>query len=296
LTRWRWLAQVLRHRLRNLQSRARAFQVAQRHYDVGNDLFARMLDSRLIYSCAYWEFAQDLEQAQADKLEMICRKLDLQPGMRLLDVGCGWGGLARWAAEKHGVNVVGITVSKEQLALAQQRVRGLPVSLRLQDYRDVQGEFDRIVSVGMFEHVGPKNYVTYFDHMRRLLAPEGVFLLHTIGNHDTSAATDPWIERYVFPNGKLPSAQELATALEGRLLIEDWHNFGADYDRTLMCWWQRFEAAWPELSAHYDERFHRMWRYYLLCCAGYFRSRQGQLWQLVLTRRERAEVYRSVRL
>jgi cyclopropane-fatty-acyl-phospholipid synthase len=296
LTRWRWLGQVLRHRLRNLQSRARAFQVGQRHYDVGNDIFERMLDSRLIYSCGYWEFAQDIEQAQADKLELICRKLDLRPGMRLLDVGCGWGGLARWAAEKHGVSVVGITVSKEQLALAQQRVRGLAVTLQLQDYRDVQGEFDRIVSVGMFEHVGQKNYATYFEHMRRLLAPDGVFLLHSIGNHVTSPATDPWIERYVFPNGKLPSAQELAQALEGRFLIEDWHNFGADYDRTLMAWWQRFDAAWPELRGRYDERFYRMWRYYLLSCAGFFRSRQGQLWQLVLTRRERGEMYRSVRL
>ena len=296
LTRWRWLAQVLRHRWLNLQSQTRAFEVGQHHYDAGNDMFERMLDSRLIYSCAYWEYAQDLEQAQADKLEMICRKLDLQPGMSLLDVGCGWGGLARWAAEKHGVSVVGITVSKEQLALAQQRVRGLPVSLRLQDYRDVQGSFDRIVSVGMFEHVGQKNYVSYFEHMRRLLAPEGVFLLHTIGNYVTSAATDPWIERYVFPNGKLPSARELAQALEGRFLIEDWHNFGADYDRTLMAWWQRFDAAWPELRTHYDARFYRMWKYYLLSCAGYFRSRQGQLWQLVLTRRERSAVYRSVRL
>ena len=296
LTRWRGLAQVLRHRWLNLQSQTRAFKVGQHHYDAGNDMFERMLDSRLIYSCAYWEYAQDLEQAQADKLEMICRKLDLQPGMSLLDVGCGWGGLARWAAEKHGVSVVGITVSKEQLALAQQRVRGLPVTLRLQDYRDVQGSFDRIVSVGMFEHVGQKNYVSYFEHMRRLLAPEGVFLLHSIGNHVTSVATDPWIERYVFPNGKLPSAREMTQALEGRFLIEDWHNFGADYDRTLMAWWQRFDAAWPELRMRYDARFYRMWKYYLLSCAGYFRSRQGQLWQLVLTRRERSAVYRSVRL
>ena len=296
LTRLRWLAEVLRHRWLNLQSRGRAFEVGQHHYDAGNDLFERMLDSRMVYSCGYWQQAQTLEEAQVHKLELICRKLDLQPGMSLLDVGCGWGGLARWAAERHGVSVVGITVSKQQLALAQQRVRGLPVSFRLQDYRDVQGHFDRIVSVGMFEHVGPKNYATYFDHMQRLLAPEGVFLLHTIGSDVTTAATDPWIDRYVFPNGKLPSARELARVLEGRLLIEDWHNFGADYDRTLMAWWQRFESAWPDLRARYDERFYRTWKYYLLMCAGFFRSRQGQLWQLVLTRRERAGVYRSVRL
>jgi cyclopropane-fatty-acyl-phospholipid synthase len=300
LTKFRWLAQVLRHRWLNLQTPARAFEVAKTHYDAGNDIFEAMLDTRMIYSCGYWQHAQDLEQAQTDKLEMICRKLQLTPGMSVLDVGCGWGGLAAFAAEKYGVSVLGITVSKEQLALAQRRVRGLPVTLRLQDYRDVQGHFDRIVSVGMFEHVGPKNYTTYFDHMQRLLAPEGAFLLHTIGSDVTTAATDPWIDRYVFPNGKLPSARELTRALERRFLIEDWHNFGADYDRTLMAWWQRFDAAWPALStregAGYDERFYRMWKYYLLMCAGFFRSRQGQLWQLVLTKRERTAVYRSVRM
>ena len=291
---WEWL----RHRLFNLQSLHRAFQVGEQHYDVGNDVFEVMLDTRLVYSCAYWERARTLEQAQVDKLELICRKLQLQPGERLLDIGCGWGGLARHAALHHGAQVTGITVSREQLALAQQRCAGLPVDLRLMDYRalaETGARFDKIASVGMFEHVGPKNYATYLDTAGQLLAPEGVFLLHTIGSGTTTPFTDPWIDRYVFPNGKLPSARELAQALEGRFVIEDWHNFGPDYDRTLVCWHQRFEAAWPRLSARYDERFRRLWRYYLLCCAGFFRSRQGQLWQLVLTHRERARPYRSVR-
>ena len=288
--------QALRYRLFNLQSLARAFQVGERHYDVGNDVFEAMLDPRMVYSCAYWEHADTLAQAQVDKLELICRKLQLRPGDRLLDIGCGWGGLVRHAAEHHGVQATGITVSREQLALARQRCAGWPVDLRLMDYRQLQGQFDKIVSVGMFEHVGVKNYPTYLDTVRRLLAPEGLFLLHTIGSDLTSAATDPWIDRYVFPNGKLPSARELAEALEGRFLVEDWHNFGPDYDRTLMSWHARFEAAWPRLAARYDERFHRLWRYYLLCCAGFFRSRQGQLWQLVLTRRGRSQPYRSVRL
>lgn len=291
----RLLLESLRQRLFNLQSVERAHQVGEHHYDVGNDVFEAMLDSRMIYSCAYWEHAADLEQAQEHKLAMICRKLELQPGETLLDIGCGWGGLARYAAEHHGVHVTGITVSKEQLALAEQRCEGLPVTLLLQDYRALQGRFDKIVSVGMFEHVGLKNYGVYFDTARRLLAPDGLFLLHSIGVDRRAPHTDPWIERYIFPNGKLPSPVELAGALEGRFVIEDWHNFGPDYDRTLMAWAERFEAAWQRLAERYDEGFRRMFRYYLLSCAGFFRSRQGQLWQLVLSRPERRGAYRSFR-
>jgi len=293
--RWRMLFESLRQRLLNLQTPERAAQVGEQHYDAGNDVFAAMLDPGMIYSCAYWEHATTLEQAQRDKLALICAKLQLQPGETLLDIGCGWGGLARYAAENHGVQVTGITVSKEQLALAQERCRGWPVTLLLTDYRSLQGRFDKVVSVGMFEHVGPKNHAAYFDTARRLMEPQGLFLLHTIGIHRTQSHTDPWIDRYVFPNGKLPSARELSRSLEGRFLIEDWHNFGTDYDRTLMCWHENFEAAWLHLAPQYSERFRRMWRYYLLCCAGFFRSRQGQLWQLVLTVPQREAVYRSVR-
>jgi cyclopropane-fatty-acyl-phospholipid synthase len=285
----------LRHRLFNLQSSRRAFQVGEQHYDAGNDVFAAMLDSRMIYSCAYWERAMDLERAQHDKLDMICRKLELRPGETLLDIGCGWGGLARFAAENYGVHVTGVTVSKEQLALAREHCIGLPVDMRLQDYRDLQGRFDKIVSVGMFEHVGPRNYDVYFRTARRLLSRDGIFLLHTIGIAQTSAGTDPWIDRYIFPNGKLPSARQITDAVEGHFIVEDWHNFGEDYDRTLMAWWHRFEAAWPTLSSKYDRRFYRMWKYYLLCCAAFFRSRQGQLWQVVLTHPGRQPTYRSVR-
>ena len=289
------LLESLRQRLFNLQTVARAHQVGERHYDAGNDVFEAMLDSRMIYSCGYWEHAADLEQAQQHKLAMICRKLELQPGETLLDIGCGWGGLARYAAEHHGVQVTGVTISREQLALARERCVGLPITLLLQDYRSLQGRFDKIVSVGMFEHVGLKNYAVYFDTARRLLAPQGLFLLHTIGSDRRAPHTDPWIERYIFPNGKLPSPMEMGAAVEGRFIVEDWHNFGPDYDRTLMCWAERFEAAWPRLAERYDEGFRRMFRYYLLSCAGFFRSRQGQLWQLVLSPRGRSGVYRSVR-
>jgi len=294
-TRLRWLAALLRNLLFNRQSRRRAFQVGEQHYDIGNDVYTAMLDSTLSYSCGYWPRADSLEQAQRAKLDLICRKLNLRPGLRLLDIGCGWGGLARHAAEHYGVTVDGITISREQLALARERCRGLPVNLQLMDYRDLQGCYDRVVSVGMFEHVGPRNYGVFFQTVNRVLDDQGIFLLHTIGEYSDSIATDPWIDKYIFPNGKIPSAQRLAAAFQDRFVLEDWHNFGGDYDRTLMAWWKRFDAAWPTLQAHYDERFYRMWKYYLHSCAGYFRSRQGQLWQLVLTKRKRPATYRSLR-
>jgi cyclopropane-fatty-acyl-phospholipid synthase len=290
-----WLAQVLRHGLLNLQSVSRAFHVARQHYDIGNDLFATMLDSQMVYSCAYWARATNLEDAQRDKFDLIGRKLELHPGERLLDVGCGWGGLAAHAARHFGCQVVGATVSREQAASARERCAGLPVSIELTDWRSLAGRFDKLVSVGMFEHVGQKNYRAYFRRMRELLAPEGLFLLHTIGVDRTERATNAWTERYIFPNGKLPSAMEIARAAEGHFVVEDWHNFGQDYDRTLMAWWERFSNAWPTLRGRYDERFFRMWKFYLLSSAGFFRSRQGQLWQIVLAPRERSTGYRSVR-
>ncbi len=294
-SRFRLLGEILRNSLFNLQSSERAFQVGEQHYDIGNDVFEAMLDPTMSYSCAYWHDAAGLRDAQQRKLDMICRKLDLRPGERLLEIGCGWGGLARFAAEHYGVEVVGITISKEQQKLARERCDGLPVSIELMDYRDLTEQFDKVVSVGMFEHVGPKNYAVYFDTVRRTLKDDGLFLLHTIGIDATSPKTDAWIDKYIFQNGKLPSAREIASTLEDRFLIEDWHNFGQDYDSTLMAWWDNFELAWPFLEEKYGKRFYRMWKYYLMSCAGFFRSRQGQLWQLVLSKPERAGVYRSVR-
>jgi len=295
VSRWRFLAAVLRQNLFNPQSMRRAFEVGERHYDIGNDVFEAMLDTGMNYSCAYWPGAANLEDAQRNKLDLVCRKLELRKGERLLDIGCGWGGMARYAAQHYGVDVTGITVSREQLKLAQERCRGLPVSVQLIDYRELQGRYDKIVSIGMFEHVGPKNYPIYFDTISRLLDDNGLCLLHTIGFHRTTATSDPWTNRYIFPNGHLPSARQLADVLEGRFLIEDWHNFGQDYDRTLMAWWDNFNAAWPRLAGRYDRRFYRMWKYYLLSCAGMFRARQGQLWQVVLSKRQASRQYRSVR-
>jgi len=288
-------ANLLKHSLFNLQAAGRAFQVGERHYDIGNDVFEAMLDPSMTYSCGYWAGAENLEEAQRDKLDLICRKLELKRGERLLDIGCGWGSLARHAAENYGVSVTGVTVSREQLALAQARCAGWPIELQLMDYRALRGRFDKIVSVGMFEHVGRKNYPGYFAKVAELLDSHGLFLLHTIGNYIVTPIVDPWIERYIFPNGKIPAASEIAAAAEGCLLIEDWHNIGPDYDRTLLAWWENFQRAWPSLESKYGRRFHRMWKYYLLCCAGYFRSRQGQVWQAVFSTRARQGGYRSVR-
>ena len=277
---------VAQARLLNLQSARRAWQVGQHHYDLGNDFYAAMLDARMAYSCGYWQAgAQTLDEAQEHKLELVCRKLGLQPGMRLLDVGCGWGSLMKYAAERHGVSCVGVTISAEQAELGRQMCAGLPVEFRLQDYRELDERFDRVASIGMFEHVGHKNAERYMQAVHRCLADDGLFLLHTIGRNDSSHGTDPWIHRYIFPNGELPSVARIGRAAEPHFVVEDLHNFGADYDRTLMCWHERFEAAWPRFSERYGERFRRMWRYYLMCSAAAFRVRDIQLWQWVLSPR-----------
>jgi cyclopropane-fatty-acyl-phospholipid synthase len=270
-------------RLTNLQSRKRAWIVGREHYDLGNDLFCEMLDPFMQYSCGYWKDATSLEEAQQAKLKMICDKLQLKPGQKLLDIGCGWGGLSEYAARHYGVSVFGVTISAEQQKLAQDRCQGLDVTILLQDYRDLDDSFDRIVSVGMFEHVGPKNYATYFDVVKRNLKPDGLFLLHSIGSNHTDLNVDPWIDKYIFPNGCLPSIQHIAQATEGLFVMEDWHNFGSDYDRTLMAWFERFEKSWSKIADNYSERFRRMFAYYLNACAGAFRARDIQLWQVLLS-------------
>lgn len=267
----------------NLQSKARAYIVAEAHYDLGNDLFERMLDPTMCYSCGYWKEASTLHEAQRAKLELACRKLQLEPGMHVLDIGCGWGSFAEHAARHHGVEVTGITISREQAELARQRCQGLPVTIELKDYRDLAECFDRVVSIGMFEHVGHRNYSTYFEIVARQLVPEGLFLLHTIGSNTSEIRADPWINKYIFPNGVLPSAMHIARTSEDHLLMEDWQNFGPDYDPTLMAWLENFDTRWNEVAANYNERTRRMFRYYLAICAGAFRARHMQLWQVVFS-------------
>ncbi len=274
----------LRARLFNLQTRGRSFVVGERHYDLGNDLYAAMLGKRLVYSCGYWRQAGTLDEAQEAKLDLVCRKLGLKPGMRVLDIGCGWGEALKFAAERYGVSGVGVTVSREQAEFARSLCAGLPIEIRVQDYRELDEKFDRAFSIGMFEHVGVKNYRRYFEVARACLPDDGLFLLHSIGSNRSQTHTDPWIARYIFPNSMLPSAAQVARAVEGLFVVEDWHGFGPDYDRTLQAWRSNVEAAWHRLPA-YDERFRRMWRFYLAGSMASFRARRIQLWQLVLSPR-----------
>jgi len=282
-------------RLFNPQTPRRAFKVGERHYDIGDDLYRRMLDPRMIYSCGYWREAQDLDAAQEAKLDLVCRKLGLESGMQVLDIGCGWGGAAQFAAQRYGVEVTGITVSENQAEAARDRCRGLPVRILLEDYRSMSGRFDRIFSLGMFEHVGVRNYRKYFETVRRLLTDDGLFLLHTIGCNASVSANDPWVERYIFPNSMLPSMAQITHAAEGQWVIEDWHGFGVDYDRTLMAWYDNFELRWHEICAQYGERFRRMWHFWLLGSAASFRARRNQLWHVVLSPHGVAGGYREVR-
>jgi len=270
--------------LLNPQTKRRSRRVGEVHYDLGNDFFEAMLGPAMQYSCAYFRDTDDLAEAQKRKLDLICRKLGLKAGMRLLDIGCGWGGLAEYAARHHGCQVVGITISREQQIYAGEACRGLPVEVRLQDYRDVREVFDRIISVGMMEHVGYKNYRNYLETACRCLEDGGLFLCQTIGGDRSRTGTDPWISRYIFPNSMLPSAGQAALATEGLFVIEDVQNFGADYDRTLLAWERRVNEAWDRFSGRYGETFRRMWRFYLLSCAGAFRARSLQLFQFLFSK------------
>ena len=320
-----WLI-ILKTKLRNLQTFSRSFQVSQQHYDLGNDLYQAMLDSRLTYSCGYWREADNLEAAQEAKLDLICQKLQLQPGMTLLDIGCGWGSLMKYAAEKYGVSCIGITISQKQLELGQQLCSGLPIEFFLQDYRQLQGQtraflsprhlrfpqmpvtdvrrvklakddrqFDRVVSVGMFEHVGYKNYRRFMQIVDRCLKENGLFLLHTIGNRYSVTYGERWSNKYIFPNGMLPSLVQIFRATEKLFITEDLHDFGSDYDPTLMAWLKNFERHWQQLKSKYGEQFYRHWKYYLCMMAGSFRVRNIQLWQIVFSKKGIVGGYRSLR-
>jgi cyclopropane-fatty-acyl-phospholipid synthase len=292
---WKILLDVVWTKISNRQTPGQAVKNGHRHYDLGNDLFIQMLDKRMIYTSAYWKDAATLDKAQEHKLDLTCRKLNLKPGMHILDIGCGWGGFAKYAAENYMVRVTGITVSKEQAELGNVLCKGLPVEIRLMDYRDLREKYDCIVSLGMFEHVGYKNYRTFMNKASNCLHDNGLLLLHTIGGNTSVTSIDPWLNTYIFPGAMLPSIKQIGRAIEGLFVMEDWHNFSADYDRTLMAWHDNFISNWEKLKSHYDESFFRMWRYYLLMCAGSFRARKNQLWQIVLSKNGIPGGYISVR-
>lgn len=281
-------------RLLNAQ-KYRAFRIGEHHYDIGNELYEAMLDKRMTYTCGYWKDVETLDEAQEAKLDLVCRKLGLKSGQRVLDIGSGWGSFLNFAAERYGVEGVGVTVSKEQAEYANTLSGTLPVETRLADYRTLEGQFDHIVSIGMFEHVGYKNYRSFMKKAASLLSDDGLFLLHTIGSNKSVTGADPWIARYIFPDGMLPSIAQIGTAIEQCFVMEDWHTFGSHYDTTLMHWFRNFDAAWPRFSVRYGQRFYRMWKYYLLSCAGSFRARKMQLWQIVLSKHGVDGGYSSVR-
>jgi cyclopropane-fatty-acyl-phospholipid synthase len=277
------LLEFLHARFFNLQKATRAFDVGRRHYDMGNDLYKHMLGKRLVYSCGYWKTADNLDSAQEAKLELVFQKLGFRPGMRVLDIGCGWGEALKLAADRYGITGVGITVSEQQAEYASKLSKNLPIEIRLQDYRLLDEQFDRVFSIGMFEHVGVKNYPAYMQVVRRCLKNDGLFLLHTIGGNKSVHDTDPWIAKYIFPNGMLPSMKQIAAAAEGLFIMEDWHNFSVYYDKTLLAWRRNFESSWDGLKTQYSETFHRMWHYYLSISAASFRARKNQLWQIVFS-------------
>ena len=295
------LTQLALAKFFNLQSRRHSFKVAEVHYNLDNDLYERMLGPSMAYTCGYWLDTDDLDTAQFKKYDLVCRKLGLKRGDRVLELGCGWGGFAAHAAEHYGCELVSVSISSEQIKFAKERYAHLPIEYVHCDYRDRHVHntenqlFDAVVSIGMCEHVGYKNYGVLMDTVYDQLEDHGLFLLHTIGGNKPAKTCEAWTNKYIFPNGVLPSIQGLAQAFEGKMVMEDWHNFGMDYDTTLMAWYHNFVKHWPVLKERFDERFYRMWCYYLLSCAGMFRARSAQLWQVVLSKNGYPGGYRSVR-
>lgn len=279
-TKWH----LLRSRLFNLQNIKRSRQVAEQHYDLGNDFYEDMLGPTMNYTCAFWKEGNDLDQAQRNKMEMVCQKLELKPGMKILELGCGWGAFAKYAAENYGVEVTAYNISTQQVEYARKINQGLPVNIIQDDYRKAAGEYDRVLSIGIMEHVGYKNYRHYMELVNRTLKDDGIAFVHTIGNNVSGTTANAWTTKYIFPNGMLPSIAQLSKAMEGLFVIEDIQNIGPHYDPTLMAWYHNFEQSWPKYQERYGDRFYRMWRYYLLSSAGGFRSRQTQLWQIVFTK------------
>ncbi|MEM7778157.1 MAG: cyclopropane fatty acyl phospholipid synthase [Pseudomonadota bacterium] len=291
---WRTTFAFLKARLVNVQTKSQARTLADAHYNLSNELFERMLGPSMAYSCGYWTGASDLDDAQFAKYDMICRKLQLEPGERLLDIGCGWGGFARYAARNYDVEVIGLTISSEQAAYARALCAGLPIEINCCDYREFDqryhdGSIDKVASIGMIEHVGYRNYRKMFEVVCGALRPRGLFLLHNIGSAVSTEVGDPWLNTYIFPGGVLPSMKQLSEAAERLFILQDVQNIGVHYTPTLRAWHENFEAYWSSDDRTEDrpqvwgscEVFYRMWRYYLLCCAAEFRTGGSQVWQSV---------------
>lgn len=286
---------AIKARVCNMQNRHRSQRVARQHYDISPEFYEDMLGPHMQYTCAYWKRADNLTDAQEQKLDLICRKLQLKKGERLLELGCGWGGFAKFAAANYGCSVVAYNISTQQVEHARRRCAGLPVEIRLCDYREATGTFDKVAAIGICEHVGYKNYRGLMELAHRTVKPHGLVLLHSIGNNASVTTGDPWFDKYIFPGGMLPSVAQLGAAMDGLFVLEDWHNFGTDYDRTLLAWQQNVEQHRARWEKTFDARFFRMWRYYLLSLAGAFRARTIHLWQVVMSKHGLLGGYEPVR-
>jgi cyclopropane-fatty-acyl-phospholipid synthase len=287
---------IMRAKLVNLQNKERSKKVALQHYDLGNHLYEKMLDKRMQYTCAYWKHASNLDEAQERKLEMICKKIQLKSTDQVLELGCGFGGFAKYAAENYGCHVSAYNISQKQVAWGREQCKGLPVEFHLEDYRDALGQYDKVVAIGLFEHIGHKNYRKFYEMVHKRLKDDGLALIHTIARSKSMLTADAWLNKYIFPGSLIPGPAQMAEGFDELLTMEDWHNFGPDYDRTLMAWWENFDSKWDSIkSDKYDERFYRMWKYYLLMCAGSFRSRKNQLWQIVFSKNGVRGGYESIR-
>jgi len=284
----------IKSRLTNLQTRLGSLAIAETHYDLDHRLYELFLGPYNQYTCCFFNKAQTLPEAEIEKLEMICDKLDLREGDKVLDIGCGWGGFARYAAETRGCRVTGVSISKEQIAYARRYTEGLPVDIINCDYRDLPerfdaGHFDKVVIIGMIEHVGYKNYRKLVNIVHRAIKDDGMFLLHTIGNSSRTTVGDPWMEKYIFRNSMLPAMSQLADAFEGVFVVQDWENYGHYYAPTLAAWQNNFETNWPQIEAietehRFDEKFRRMFNYYFLSCKAGFETDHINLWQIVMTK------------
>lgn len=289
------LLHLLKSKILNLQTKSGSKRVAEEHYDLGNDLYMSFLDPYNQYTCGYFKNTNDLNKAQEQKLDLICKKLQLKSTDKVLDIGCGWGGFAKYAAEHYGCHVTGISISDEQIKYAKEFTKGLPVEILKMDYRDMEGTFNKVLICGMIEHVGYRNYKSIFNIVKRCISEDGLFLLHTIGGKISKTYADPWIEKYIFPNSMLPSPKQIAESSEGLFILEDWHNFGQYYDKTLLSWMKNLDTSWPQLKEKYNDRFYRMFKFYLLSCAGLFRARDIHLWQIVFSPKGVIGGYESVR-
>jgi cyclopropane-fatty-acyl-phospholipid synthase len=292
---WAWLPRLVRYLFRRLQQynpKSRSRQNVAHHYDLDGRLYSLFLDGDRQYSCAYFETRdQSLDDAQLAKKRHLAAKLRPPPGAKVLDIGCGWGGLSLYLAEIVGAHVTGITLSQEQFQIAQSRAveRGLAraTNFRLVDYRDVEGQFDRIVSVGMFEHVGVGFYDTFFGKCEQLLADDGIALLHTIGRSSPPGITNPWIAKYIFPGGYIPALSEVLPAIErAQLIVTDVEVLQLHYAETLKAWRERFLAHRDEVVKLYDQRFVRMWEFYLACSEMAFREVDMVVFQIQMTKRK----------